>query len=131
MSPKKYWAQMRSWETFVTKRTLITLITPISEKIIWASKSFTLIKEIIRCFHKTFTGISDQNIERMLTLTISRSYGGYKSKNLSEDSKKIWRKFEENSNNIRKKNHRNIFLGQLNINSLTCLLKKSKGSSMC
>lgn len=67
----------------------------------------------------------------MLTLTISRSYGGYKSKNLSEDSKKIRIKFEENSNNIRKKNHRNIFLGQLNINSLTCLLKKSKGSSMC
>ena len=61
---------MVSWETFVTKRTLITLITPISKKIIWASKSFTLIKEVIRCFHKTSTGISDQNIERMLTLTL-------------------------------------------------------------
>ena len=30
------------------------------------------IKEAIRFFHKTYSSIYDQNIEKMLTLTISR-----------------------------------------------------------
>ena len=35
-------------------------------------KKLYLIKEAIRCLHKTYSGIYDQNIEKMLTLTVSR-----------------------------------------------------------
>ena len=56
---------------FCNPKNFIKSITPLSKKIIWGQKSYTLIKEAIRWFHKTY-GIDNQNIEKILTLTASR-----------------------------------------------------------
>ena len=89
---------MLGWETFVTKRTLIISMTPISKKIIWVRKSCTLIIEEIWCFHKIYSGIYNQNIEKMLTLTVL--YIECKSKNLSEC---LTNSYKENLKDICKK----------------------------
>ena len=56
---------------FCNQKNFITSITPLSKKIIWGQKSYTLIKEAIRWLPKTY-GIDNQNIEKILTLTVSR-----------------------------------------------------------
>ena len=77
---------MLGWETFVTKRTLITSIKPTSEKIVRVSKSFT--------YNKTSNSVFVQNLLKYLRSKywenvdfncFTESYDKHKSKTLNED----------------------------------------------